>query len=132
MEFLRDFKISNMPDALRKSSTLQYLRHLADLGRVQSVYVFEMAYAVKDGRERSLLNEKGRRKISNIFSGRSTSGATEYPGDRDIKFDDTLCIQIHRIKLRDSSMEWDKRKLYTLGLYYPKELVHSFVGVQRA
>ena len=30
IEFLKDFKIMNMPDALRKSSTIQYLRYLAD------------------------------------------------------------------------------------------------------
>src|SRR5690606_15594850 len=29
IEFLKDFKIMNMPDALRKSSTIQYLRYLA-------------------------------------------------------------------------------------------------------
>ncbi len=28
--FLKDFKIANMPDVLRKSSTIQYLRYLAD------------------------------------------------------------------------------------------------------
>ena len=131
MNFLKDFKISNMPDALRKSSTLQYLRHLWDLKRIDHVYVFEMAYGVEKGRERTLLHEKGLLKISNIFSGRSTSGVQTYPGDRDIKFDEALCIQIHRIRLTDSSMQWDKRMLYTLGMYYPEELSHAFVGIPR-
>lgn len=131
IEFLKDFKIMNMPDALRKSSTIQYLRYLADKKNIKYAYVFEMSYAVVNGRERSLDTEKEILKISNIFSGRSTSGSETYPGDKGIRFKDSLCIQIHKIKLKHSSMQWDKKIVYTLGIYYPEDFAHSFVGIEK-
>lgn len=131
IEFLKDFKLSNMPDALRKSSTIQYLRYLADKKGIKHAYIFEMAFAVEKGRERSLEGASGQLKINNIFSGRSTSGTTIYPGDKGIKFEDSICIQIHKIKLKHASMMWDKRLIYTLGIYYPEDFAHSFVGVAK-
>ena len=88
-----------------------------------------MSFAVGNGRERSLDTEDGNLKISNIFSGRSISGSQTYPGDKGIRFKDSLCIQIHKIKLKHTSMKWDKKVVYTLGLYYPEDFAHSFVGI---
>jgi hypothetical protein len=129
IEFLKDFKIMNMPDALRKSSTIQYLRYLADKQELKHAYIFEMSYAVNGGRERTLDTEKNVIRISNIFSGRSTSGSQTYPGDKGIRFEDSLCIQIHKIKLKHPSMQWGNKVLYTLGIYYPEDFAHSFVGI---
>lgn len=131
IEFLKDFKIMNMPDALRKSSTIQYLRYLADKMDIKYAYIFEMSYGVVNGRERSLVTEKETLKISNIFSGRSTSGTQTYPGDKGIRFEDFLCVQIHKIKLKHNSMQWDKKLVYTLGIYYPVDFAHSFVGIEK-
>ena len=131
IEFLKDFKIMNMPDALRKSSTIQYLRYLADKKDIKYAYIFEMSYAVVNGRERSLDTENEILKISNIFSGRSISGSQTYPGDKGIRFEDSLCIQIHKIKLKHSSMQWDNKVIYTLGIYYPEDFAHSFVGIEK-
>ncbi|MFK7949681.1 MAG: Z1 domain-containing protein [Saprospiraceae bacterium] len=125
IEFLRDFKISNMPDALRKSSTIQYLRYVSDKTRIKDVYLFEMAYEVTEGRERKLMDKNGKLKINNIFSGRSGN----YLGDKAIRFENTFCIQIHKIKLKHSSLKWNGKSLYTLGIYYPNAISHSFVGV---
>jgi len=131
IEFLKDFKIANMPDALRKSSTIQYLRYLADKRNVKYAYLFEMSYGVEKGRERSLDTENGKIKINNIFSGRSTTGTEKYPGDKAIRFEDSLCIQVHKIKLKHSSMQWDKKVVYTLGIYYPADFAHSYVGIEK-
>jgi len=131
IEFLKDFKIMNMPDALRKSSTIQYLRYLADKKSIEYAYIFEMSYEVAKGRERSLDTENEGLKISNIFSGRSTTGNETYPGDKGIRFEDSLCIQIHKIKLKHNSMQWDNKLVYTLGIYYPVDFAHSFVGVEK-
>ena len=131
IEFLKDFKIMNMPDALRKSSTIQYLRYLADKKDIKYAYVFEMSYGVVNGRERSLDTDNEVLKISNIFSGRSTSGSQTYSGDKSIRFEDSLCIQIHKIKLKHSSMQWDRKIVYTLGIYYPEDFAHSFIGIEK-
>jgi hypothetical protein len=129
IEFLKDFKIANMPDALRKSSTIQYLRYLADKSNIKYAYIFEMSFGVVNGRERSLDTEKGKLKIGNIFSGRSTSGSQVYPGDKGIRYEDSLCIQIHKVKLKHKSIQWDKKVVYTLGIYYPEDFAHAFVGI---
>lgn len=133
IEFLKDFKIMNMPDALRKSSTIQYLRYLAEEKDIKEAYIFEMSYAynISKSKGTSLIDGKGGFKLNNIFSGRSTSGKDVYPGDKGIRFEDSLCIQIHKIKVKHTSMQWDKKVLYTLGIYYPEGFVHSFVGVQK-
>lgn len=126
--FLKDFKIANMPDTLRKSSTIQYLRYIIDETDLKHAYIFEMAHNVKEGRKRALIQESGQFKINNIFSGRSTTGKQVYPGDKGIMFRDSLCIQIHKIKLIHDSMDWANKVLYTLGIYYPEDLAHTFVG----
>lgn len=131
IEFLKNFKIANMPDALRKSSTIQYLRFLADKKEVNHVYIFQMAYSVEEGRRRSLDTEEGKLKISNIFSGRALSGTDKYPGDKGISFEDSICIQIHRIRLKHPSMQWDNKLVHTLGIYYPEDFAHSFVGINK-
>lgn len=127
IEFLRDFKISNMPDALRKSSTIQYLRYISERTEIEYAYLFEMAYEVTEGRERRLIDKNGKLRINNIFSGRSGG----YQGDKSIMFENTLCIQIHKIRLKHSSVKWNGQLLYTLGIYYPKTISHSFVGIQK-
>jgi hypothetical protein len=130
IEFLKNFKVANMPDALRKSSTIQYLRFLADKSRISHIYIFQIAYSVTEGRERSLVSEKGKLKISNIFSGPDPKGTSIYPGDRAIKFEDSICIQIHKIRLKHQS-QWNNKLIHTLGIYYPEDFAHSFVGINK-
>ncbi len=127
IDFLRGFKLSNIPDSLRKVATMQYLKYLANEEGITHAYIIQMAYKNGAGRERALDAEK--MKISNIFSGRSTSGKEVYPGDKAIKFDDGICFHIHKIKLDHPSMKWGKKICYTLGAYYPEDFAHAFVGV---
>ena len=133
IEFLKDFKIANTPDALRKSSTIQYLRYLADNKGIKEAYVFEMSFGVAEGRNRSLIDDKGNLKINNIFSGPDPKGFEVYPGDKGIKFEDSLCIQIHKIRIKGDtlSVKWGGQVLYTLGIYYPENFAHSFVGIKK-
>lgn len=129
IEFLKTFKVGNPPDTFRKSSTIQYLKYISKNEKVSDCYIIQMAYQVDDGRERTLITENNNLKISNIFSGRSNSGSSVYPGDKFIFKEDTFCIQIHKIKLKHTSMKWNNEILYTLGIYYPEKFEHSFVGI---
>lgn len=135
IEFLKDFKVMNMPDALRKSSTIQYLRFLADKKDIKYAYIIEMSYAydINKSRGTSLIENGGKLKLNNIFSGRSTSGKEVYPGDKAIRFEDSLCIQIHKVKIKQDSLsvKWGNQVLYTLGIYYPEDFAHSFIGIEK-
>ncbi len=135
VEFLKDFKIMNMPDALRKSSTIQYLKFLSDKKKIKFAYIFEMGYnyPLEDKKGTEILRINESIKLNNIFAGPSNSGSTPYPGDRKVRFEDSLCIQIHHIKIKDDSLsvKWGSKDLYTLGIYYPEDFVHSFVGINK-
>ena len=90
-----------------------------------------MAYNLSEGRERELKGvDQSDLRINNIFSGRSNDGGKTYPGDKEIKFDDSLCIQIHKIKLKHNSVFWKGKELYTLGIYYPESISHTIIGVK--
>ena len=67
-------------------------------------------------------------RISNLHSGRSGVGNDVYPGDKSIKFEDSICIQIHRIKLDCDSVQWGGKELYTLAIYYPDQLAINYVN----
>ncbi len=139
IDFLRDYKITNMPDALRKSSTIEYLRYLESNKKIEFAYIFEMSFEAKQGRGRELRTGNGKLEINNIFSGKTpekgdkptnngTNQDNKYPGDDGICFENYFCIQIHRIRLENSSHPLDKKIAYMLGIYYPPILTHSFVG----
>ena len=131
VEFLKDFKIMNMPDAFRKSSTIQYLKYLADKKQIKHAYIFEMGfnYPIDDKKGTEILRQNDSIKLNNIFAGPSNSGSISYPGDRHIRKEDSICIQIHHIKIKDDSLsiKWGSKNLYTLGIYYPENFAHSFV-----
>lgn len=133
ISFLKDFKIANMPDALRKSSTIQYLRYLEDEGTLTHAYIFEMAYEVTEGRKRDFKGLPGQYRIGNIFSGPDSGAKIPYPGDTGILIGDSLTIQVHKIRLKHEvmPMNWDGKLLYTLGINYPPELAHAFVGIAK-
>lgn len=127
IDFLRNFKLSNMPDALRKSATMQYLKYLYKEKGITHAYVIQMAYQRPEGRSRGLNTES--MKIGNIFSGPDPKGKHLYPGDKAIKFEDGICFQIHKIRLDHESIKWGNKICYTLGVYYPEDFAHAFVGV---
>lgn len=72
IEFLSNFKFSNMPDAARKQATIRYMKYLAtkENSPLQHAYIIQMAYA-GNPRERTF-NEQTM-KLDNVHSGPSTS-----------------------------------------------------------
>jgi hypothetical protein len=129
IEFLKGFKVAGMPDALRKSSTIQYLCFLADKEKIDHAYIYQMAYNVTEGRKRELKDRHDRLLINNIFMGPSNDGGATYPGDKGIRMEDSLSIQIHKVRLKHASVKWRDRQLYTLGIYYPEGISHSLIGI---
>jgi hypothetical protein len=130
IKFLKGFKVAGMPDALRKSSTIQYLCFLADKQKLNHAYIYQMAYNVTEGRERELKEKNNHLWINNIFMGRSNDDGVTYPGDKAIRMQDSLCIQIHKIRLKHRSVKWDGKQLYNLGIYYPEHISHTLIGVK--
>lgn len=130
IEFLSDFKFQNMPDAARKQATLRYMKYLAtkDNNPLEYAYIIQMAYA-GDPRERTFNPET--MKVNNLHTGRSTSGTNVYPGDTTICFEDSICIQIHHVKLKCDSVTWGGKNAYTLAIYYPEDFAINYVETEK-
>ncbi len=130
IKFLSEYKCQNMPDSARKQATLRYLNYLSQSGHhpLQYAYIIQMAYE-GEARERSFDPETQR--VKNLHSGRSNSGAQTYPGDQQIRFEDSICIQIHYVKLKCNSMQWCNVKAYTLAIYYPEDFAINYVNTEK-
>jgi hypothetical protein len=129
INFLSNFKFSNMPDAARKQATIRYMKYLATKENfpLKHAYIIQMAYA-GDARERAFKVDTQR--LVNLHSGRSTSGQEVYPGDAKICFEDSICIQIHKVKLKCDSILWGGKVAYTLAIYYPEDFAINYVATE--
>lgn len=130
INFLSDFKFPNMPDTARKQATIRYLKYLAQKQKnpLEHAYIIQMAYA-GEPREREF-NEQTMR-LNNLHTGRSTTGAEIYPGDAHVRFDDSICIQIHKVKLKNHSIQWGGKVAYTLAIYYPEDFAINYVNTEK-
>lgn len=128
IQFLSDFRFQNMPDAARKQATVRYLKYLASKtdNPLKIVYFIQMAY--KDEPRKRSFDVKTEKIDTELFSGRSPSGKNIYPGDKEIRFDNSICIQIHHIELNCDSKKWNCKTAYTLAVYYPEEFAINYVG----
>ena len=128
IQFLVQLKFGLPSEVLRKIATLQYLRMLKDR-QISYCYLFLMDFQAEEGqeRERSIINNEKPYRLKRIFSGRSTKGSMTYPGDAKIAFDDSLNIQIYKIKLK--GFRFNKAKIFwTLGFVYPENFFRTFIG----
>ncbi|MFP9118347.1 Z1 domain-containing protein [Flavobacterium sp. RNTU_13] len=128
IQFLTQFRFGNYADSARKQATIRYLQYLSDreVDKISNVQIVQMAYE-SEFRERSFDNAT--LKINQLFTGRSTTGAQVYPGDREIKSEDTITIQIHKIKLKsDEIVKLGGKIIYTLAIHYPNSLATGYVS----
>lgn len=129
IKFLSNFKFSNMPDTARKQATIRYMKYLAtkDNSPLEHGYIIQMAYE-GEARERAFNEES--QKLKELHTGRSTSGDDVYPGDAKIRFEDSICIQLHKVKLKCNSIKWGGRIAYTLAIYYPEDFAINYVATE--
>lgn len=130
IRFLSEYKCQNMPDSARKQATLRYMNYLANLENnpLRYAYIIQMAYG-GEARERSFDPETQR--VKNLHSGRSNSGEQTYPGDKRICFEDSICIQIHYVKLKCDAMQWCNVEAYTLAIYYPEDFAINYINTEK-
>ena len=147
IEFLLDFKLGNYQDTMRKNATLQFLSYQSNASKITHAYIIEMGYLVKDVRKRELIIGDESAEISNIFQGgdndveKKKNPTNYYPGDREIKFDDYMCIQIHKIEPTLDKLShkdrilWQskigpQKYIYNLGIYYPEKMSLGFHAIK--
>ena len=127
IEFFKLVKYGDMPNITRKIVTLQYLNYLKETKELKSVYVFEMAYGAKELqelRQRNIVDNKP----NNLMAGRAENGS--YEGDDKICINDSVCVQIHHIRINQPLHKLDNHDIYNLEFYYPECIANSFVGLE--
>ena len=124
IEFLDNFRFGNFQDAMRKASTIRYLRYLAGDNQIHFVYFIQMAYNAP-ARKRDFDFDK--RKIkSDLFAGQSSeTDSTDYPGDRKIVGDDSITIQLHHLYFEGRPLDFPEHA-YTLAINYPDFLATNY------
>lgn len=129
IKFFKSIKYMDVQNITRKIVTLQYLAYLKEVKGIDYVYVFEMAFGAKcisEMRKRKL--EKDLKKPINLMAGRAENGT--YDGDDRIFFDDTVCVQLHHIRIDQPLHKLNNKDLYNIVFYYPQIIANSFVGVE--
>jgi hypothetical protein len=127
-DFLSKFKFGNYEDSARKSATIRYINYLSSdqSQQINNICFIQMAFA-SEYRERNY--DSVTNKIDQLFSGRATNGNSVYPGDREIKFENTLCIQIHKVKLKCKNItKLLGKTIFTLAVYYPDNFASGYVS----
>lgn len=130
IDFLTKFKFGNYADTARKQATIRYLQYLSTEASttISTVHFIQMAYE-SDYRERSF--DPNTAKIEQLFTGRSTSGSQIYPGDREIKMEDSICIQLHKVKLKcNQTNRLVGKIIYTIAIYYPQDFATRYTSVE--
>jgi len=130
IDFLTNFKFGNYADTARKQATIRYLQYLATEAStiISTVNFIQMAYD-SDYRERSFDPET--LKIAQLFSGPDGRGNDIYPGDRQIKLEDSICIQLHKIKLKcNQTNRLVGKVIYTIAIYYPLHFATRYTSVE--
>ena len=128
IDLLTKFKFGNYGDTARKQATIRYLQYLStsSLNPITNIHFIQIAYE-SDYRERNF--NPSTLKIDQLFTGRSTSGINVYPGDREVKLEDTICIQIHKVKLKcNQTNKFVGKIIYTLAIYYPESFATGYIS----
>ncbi|MFQ9811013.1 MAG: hypothetical protein ACLRYB_17085 [Segatella copri] len=129
--YFKSIKYGDVPNITRKIVTIQYLSYLKEVKNINFVYVFQMAYLTeKTGNLRTRKLEEDEKKPINLMAGVAGNGS--YVGDKLIKFEDSVCVQIHHIEINQEMSKWYKTKLYNLSFYYPKSISNTFIGIEDA
>ena len=115
-KFFKTIRYMDVQNITRKIVTLQYLNYLKETKGIYYVYVFEMAFGAKsisEIRKRKL--EKGGNKPINLMAGRADNGT--YDGDDKIYFDDSVCVQLHHIRIDQPLHKLNNKDLYNIVFY---------------
>lgn len=122
LPLLTDFRAGSFSEAVSKSLLIRYLQYLNIEGS-QNVEIIFMSHDLV--RHRSVKQiQDGLYEVKNLYQGRSNiSEPDNYCGDRNIKSQETITLQIHHIDLQDLPVSYASfRETYTLCVSIPPRL----------
>lgn len=125
IKLLLELKFSNAKEIGLKTAAIQYLLHWSS-HETQAQQVEECSLilmASGEVRERQVLPQEESLVIQQLFSGRSNDGV--YPGDRKIKDNNQLTLQVHRLRTKGYN---DGAEFWVPALVFPEEMSVHFVS----
>ncbi len=91
-------------------------------GEFCDIYLIDKGTA----RKRTISNSIGK---LNLFQGRDPSTEPgKYPGDRKIKVDDKLTIQIHKLNLHVEAERRDISNVSVIAIWVPQKMKHDWIS----
>lgn len=126
IEFLRDFRFSDISEQIRKIDTIRYLRYLDSQKIIKNVRFIQMAWQENPIRERSFIKDS--KCVTSLFAGQSEDGVI-YPGDRKMCDPDTITIQLHHVKFRKGTLELPP-DAYALAINYPEKIATNYISTR--
>lgn len=127
INFLRDFRFSDINEHIRKIDTIRYLRYLDSQKIIKYVRFIQMAWQETPLRERSY--NKNTQKVTSLLSGQSNDNGITYPGDRKMCDPDTITIQLHHIKFLNGILELPP-DAYALTINYPEKIATNYISTK--
>ncbi len=126
IDFLNTFRFGNFKDAVRKASTIRYLRYLSACENIKLPYVYFIQMAYNAPPRKRKFNYNTRKITSNLFAGPSSeTDSTNYPGDKGIVENDSITIQLHHLGFEERPLEFPA-EAYTLAINYPESLATNY------
>lgn len=121
--FLKEYVFTSSSEKRYCADSIRYLYYLSNKinDPISDVVVYNMGGGAF--KERSL-NTVTHKLATNLFEGQSSThihNTAFYPGDRNIYDNNTITIQIHRIKLNNLDI-----KTAALSIYYPEHLAVNY------
>lgn len=94
-QLLVRIRYTSLSDSQRNTTMLLYLSYLQENNPDEHCTVFQMSPS--ENRTRSI-DQNG--KVKQLFQGKDPKGSHIYPGDREIRSENTVSIQIHKLNLK--------------------------------
>ena len=120
-QLLVQMRINDIADSQQNSGMLIQLGRALDSNPNEVCTVYRMS--PRTGRSRSVY-ENG--KVKNIFQGKDRIKPEKYPGDREIRDQDNVTIQIHMIDLKQNNKEIMKN-VPVIAVWIPERLARPLI-----
>jgi hypothetical protein len=122
---LNDLHFTRESDAFTFTQLMKSLNEYEENHKTETCLVYLMSRGESRDRKLSVKNE-----INQLFQGQNPKtgkGEIIYPGDSEIKKKDQVCIQIHKLNLKDRATGTIKFKdVYTIAVWLPETLGRNY------
>jgi hypothetical protein len=118
-QLLVPYRVAGLRDTARNTALLLQLNRILEMHPEETCSVYSMSSDLSRDRK---VNPNG--ELSNLFQGESSASSNGprgavYPGDRNIRDESRITVQIHRVRLTSEHVDPVSNDTYILAVYIP-------------